>query len=65
MNRRDYVRDSCTCGECQQAGVSDVLQVRDPHSGKWLHGYELKRVQDAADRFLESYKAAMKPKGEQ
>lgn len=48
MKRADYEREPCTCGTCRQAGVDQLNQRRDPYSGKWLHGYELKRLHDAA-----------------
>ncbi len=50
MKRRDFEQDPCSCGECVQAGVADKRQLRDPQTGRWLHGYDLKRYYDEADR---------------
>lgn len=47
----DFIREPCTCPECEQAGVSDQPQQRDPSTGIWLHGYALKRTLEAKDRF--------------
>lgn len=60
MKRADFERAPCQCGECQQAGVSDKLQLRDPQTGKWLHGYSLLRCYNAADACLTAFKALVK-----
>lgn len=51
MKRRDFEADPCACPLCVQAGVTKKFLRRDPHSGKWLHGYDLKRWHEAHDRF--------------
>ena len=63
MKRADFEREPCHCGECRQAGVEDKLQLRDPQSGKWLHGYDLRRCYEAADRCLEQFRALVKTRG--
>jgi hypothetical protein len=63
IRREDFVRPPCTCAECRQAGVDTQEQVRDPDSGKWLHGYALKRYYDAADRCLAGFQQLVKSKG--
>ncbi len=52
MKRADFEREPCPCAECEQAGVSDRVQVRDPQTGAFLHGYPLRRWHEAADRCL-------------
>ena len=59
----DHERGPCTCAECAQAGVSEQPQKRDPRSGKWLHGYDLKRLYDAQARFWETFRAQVATKG--
>lgn len=63
MKREDHEQGPCTCGDCQQAGVSHLNQRRDPFSGKWLHGYDLKRLYDAADACREMVKKLASMKG--
>jgi hypothetical protein len=58
MNKSDFVGFPCGCGECVQAGVSNREQRRDPHTGKWLHGYALKRWYESRDRFQQLARAA-------
>lgn len=53
MRIQDHTSKPCTCGECQQAGVSDRPQVRDPQSGRMLHGYPLKAYWAQADAMVE------------
>lgn len=50
-SRSDFEQAPCPCGECVQAGVAGFPQLRDWSSGKWLHGYDLKRVYEAKDAF--------------
>ena len=50
MKTQDFIREPCSCGECQQAGVSALEQRRDPWTGKWLHGYDLKRWYQGSGR---------------
>lgn len=50
MRREDFERAPCKCPECQQAGVTDLEQRRDPQTGGWLHGYALRRWYDAVDK---------------
>jgi hypothetical protein len=52
MNLRDIQGEPCSCGQCVQAGVSDKPIRRDPHSGVFLHGYDLRRWYEARDGFL-------------
>ena len=63
MSQKDFVGEPCGCGECVQAGVSHLQQVRDPRSGKWLHGYELSRWYEARQRFRDAARAAVGAKG--
>lgn len=56
VRREDFEREACTCGECVQADVSGKPQRRDPGTGRWLHGHDLKRLYDAADRVLAQVK---------
>lgn len=51
MKAEDFTRPPCACGACQQAGVSDQPQIRDRHTGQWLHGYDLKRWIEAKENF--------------
>jgi hypothetical protein len=57
MKPEDFRRGPCACPECRQAGVDEKPQLRDPQSGRWLHGYDLRRNYDAADRFRAQLKA--------
>lgn len=63
MKRADFEREPCQCPECRQAGVDDKPQRRDPQTGKWLHGYALKRGYDAADACLEAVRKLAQGKG--
>ena len=63
MTAKDFVGPPCGCPQCQQAGVDALEQVRDPRSGAWLHGYELKRWYEARDRFRADARAAVGPRG--
>lgn len=47
LNPKDFIAPPCSCGECVQAGVTAVELRRDPWSGKWLHGYALRRWYEA------------------
>lgn len=57
MRPEDYTRQPCDCPECKQAGVDQEIQYRDQYTGKWLHGYELKRLHDARKKFWEEMQA--------
>lgn len=63
MTARDMIQPPCSCGECQQAGVSALEQRRDPQTGQWLHGYPLKRWYEARERFRTLARAAVGPRG--
>lgn len=63
MRREDYIGPPCRCGECVQAGVSEQEQRRDPRTGAWLHGHDLRRWLEARDTFLRRARAAVGPKG--
>ena len=52
MKIQDHTSAPCKCLDCQQAGVSDRPQIRDPQTGENLHGYRLKRYHAAADAAL-------------
>lgn len=52
MKREDYEGPPCACGQCVQAGVSHLKQRRDPQSGAWLHGYDLRRWHEAKNAFV-------------
>ena len=62
MRREDISQPPCSCPDCRQAGVSDRPVVRDPHSGKLLHGQELRRYYEAADGFLARFKVLVNEK---
>lgn len=47
MKPEDFIGEPCTCGECRQAQVSQLPSRRDPWTGKWLHGYPLRRLYEA------------------
>jgi hypothetical protein len=51
MKRDDFRGAPCGCPECRQAGVTELEQVRDFHTGRWLHGHELRRWHEARDEF--------------
>ena len=51
MKIQDFRAASCDCPECRQTGVDTLEQVRDPHTGRLLHGHELRRWYEARDRF--------------
>jgi hypothetical protein len=53
----------CLCGECKQAGVSDLPLRRDPHTGVFLHGYPLKRWYAAREDFRRTARAVVGHKG--
>jgi hypothetical protein len=63
VKREDYERAPCACGDCHQAGVSHLNQRRDPFSGKWLCGYELKRLYNAKEACLAMAKQLAAKKG--
>ena len=58
MNRADFVQPPCVCGECVQAGVSGLEQIREYQTGKFLHGYDLKRWYAARQQFYDVMAAA-------
>ena len=51
MRLQDFRSAPCSCPECRQAGVDALEQVRDPWSGRLLHGHDLRRWYEARDRF--------------
>ena len=57
MNRADFIQPPCVCGACVQAGVSALEQMRDYQTGRWLHGYELKRWYAARQHFYDDVAA--------
>lgn len=63
MSQKDFIGPPCDCGACRQANVDALEQVRDPRSGKWLHGYQLKAWYGARDKFREAARAAVGPRG--
>lgn len=56
MNREDFEGKPCSCGECVQAQVSGKPIRRDPRTGAWLHGYKLRRVIEAEERFWKEFR---------
>ena len=60
MKIQDHTGGCCHCGECQQAGITDRPQIRDPQSGVLLHGYALRRYHEAADAALERIRQRLK-----
>ncbi len=62
MKTEDFQREPCTCEACTVAGVSKLPQRRDPQSGAWLHGRELRRYYEAKQKFLTAFKNH-EPKG--
>lgn len=63
MTQKDFIGEPCACGECVQAGVSYLQQVRDPRTGGWLHGYALSRWYEARERFREAARSAVGERG--
>jgi hypothetical protein len=59
----DLTAEPCPCGECLQAGVTEERRRRDPHTGRLMHGYELRRWLDARDKFMQTARAAVGPRG--
>jgi hypothetical protein len=59
MKTEDFVGPPCDCPDCRQAGVTDLNTKRDPWTGKWLHGYDLKRLYEAQQKFLREARAAV------
>lgn len=58
----DFQREPCTCEACTVAGVSKLAQRRDPFSGAWLHGVQLRRWYEAKARVFKQWQT-VKPKG--
>lgn len=52
MRIQDHTSAPCSCPECEQAGVTDRPQIRDPQTGEKLHGYRLKRYWQQADEAM-------------
>lgn len=63
MHLADFQGPPCRCGECVQAGVTELPQRRDPDTGCWLHGYALKRWYEARDEFRRRARSAVGPRG--
>lgn len=61
MKPEDMIGAPCRCPECFQAGVSEKELRRDPRSGEWLHGQNLRRWYAARDEFF-ALKATIGPK---
>jgi hypothetical protein len=57
MKHEDFEREPCQCGDCQQAGVSNLIQIRDRLTGRWIHGYPLKKWYEARDAFWTAFHA--------
>lgn len=51
MKIEDFRAAPCACPECRQAGVTDLERVRDPQTGRLLHGSELRRWYEARAQF--------------
>lgn len=63
MKPEDIFGPICGCGECRQAGVAEERTRRDPHTGRMLHGYELRKGLDAFAAFQKAARAAVGPRG--
>lgn len=63
MNHHDFRQPPCKCPDCRQADVTDLEQVRDPHTGKFLHGHALRNWYLARDEFKRRARAAVGAKG--
>jgi hypothetical protein len=63
MKRDDFEGPPCSCPDCTQAGIAGANTQRDPKTGKWLHGYALKRVLESRAEFWERVKAISDRKG--
>jgi len=59
MKPADHVGPPCSCPLCVQAGVTQLEARRDPRSGVWLHGYDLKRWYEARDQFRRAARSAV------
>lgn len=63
MKVEDFITGPCGCGECLAANVAEESQRRDPHTGQWMHGYQLRRWLDARKRFQELARTVVGKKG--
>lgn len=63
MKDADFIAPPCDCAECRQAGVSHLEIRRDPYTGRWLHGYELRRWWTSFNAYRASARAAVGLKG--
>lgn len=63
MKTQDIYGPICGCGECIQAGVATEQTRRDPHTGRMIHGYELRRGLDAFEAFKKAARAAVGSRG--
>lgn len=61
MRPQDVQGEPCACEACVLAGVSGRPVRRDPRTGRWMHGRELRKWWDAHDAFWARVKQA--PKG--
>lgn len=59
MNHHDFRQPPCCCAECRQAGVDTLEQVRDPHTGRFLHGHALRRWYEARAEFKKRARQAV------
>lgn len=62
MKIEDFIGPPCGCHLCTVAGVSNLEIRRDPWTGRWLHGVDLRRWYQARERFR-ALKQTTKPKG--
>jgi hypothetical protein len=63
VKREDYEGPPCHCEACVMADITDKPIRRDYRSGKWVHGYELKKLYQAEADFWNRVKAISDRKG--
>jgi hypothetical protein len=59
----NFIGPPCPCIPCEQAGVSTKPQVRDRHTGQWLHGAQLRRWHEAREKFFTEARKAVGARG--
>ena len=59
MKPEDFIGVPCWCPDCTQAGIAGEPKRRDPQTGHWMHGYQLKRWLEARAAFRIAARAAV------
>lgn len=63
MKREDFEGPPCHCPDCVRADVTEKPIRRDYRTGKWVHGYELRKLYEAEADFWNRVKAISDRKG--